>query len=44
MNALPEVCPVPQLTALASACAPTLAVAEPVAVIVLESRAVLLML
>ena len=42
VKALPAVWPVPQLTAFANACAPTLAVAAPVAVIVFESRAVLL--
>ena len=44
VKALPEVWPVPQLTAFAVACPKMVAVAEPVAVIVFESRAVLLIL
>jgi len=43
VNALPVVCPVPQLTVLLSAEPPTLIVVEPLAVMVLVSRALTLM-
>ena len=42
VNALPAVCPVPQLTVLVTGCPPTTAVAEPVAVTPLALLAVLL--
>jgi len=42
VNALPEVCPVPQLTELVNGWPPTLAVAEPVVVTALALLAALL--